>query len=325
MASAPAAVTSKRAGTRSEGDGTALTTMMRKPLNLHALRAFEAAARLQSFKGAAAELGVTPVAITRHIKWLEGDLRVLLFERLHRGVRLTDVGRELREEIMPAFAALDRGVEHVRERTAKDTLHIGSETAFAKRWLAPRLDAFHQLHPEIYIDLRLQDDDEELDGIIFYGFRQRFGRNRHLLFNETAFPVCSPALLEGSVPLVDPRDLARHCLLHDDSDDWWQRWFETAGLRGLKSRDNETFFSHDRIYEAAIEGRGVMIGDDMVYGDDLAEGRLVRLFDQTMAGNQFILAVRSSPPRRALDDFVAWILSACEDHKKRMQQVLAGG
>jgi LysR family transcriptional regulator, glycine cleavage system transcriptional activator len=296
--------------------------MMRKPLNLHALRAFEAAARLESFKGAAAELGVTPVAVTRHIKWLESDLRVLLFERLHRGVRLTDVGRELREEIVPAFAALDRGVEHVRERTAHDTLHIGSETAFAKRWLAPRLDAFHELYPEIHVDLRLQDDDEELDGIIFYGFRQRFGRNRHLLFNETAFPVCSPALLEGSSPLRKPADLSHHCLLHDDSDDWWQRWFETVGLRGIKPRSNETFFSHDRIYEAAIEGRGVMIGDDMVYGDDLAQGRLVRLFEESMAGNQFILMVRSSPPRQALESFVAWIFAACDAHRKHMEKVL---
>ncbi|MDA0218257.1 MAG: LysR substrate-binding domain-containing protein [Proteobacteria bacterium] len=296
--------------------------MIRKQLNLHALRAFEAAARLESFKGAAAELGVTPVAITRHIRTLEGDLRVQLFERLHRGVRLTEVGLELREEIVPAFAALDRGVEHVRERRAHDTLRIGSEAAFAKRWLAPRLEAFHALHPEVHVDLRLQEDDEEVDGIIFYGFQQRFGRNRHLLFNETAFPVCSPALLEGSSPLVQPSDLSQHCLLHDDSDDWWQRWFETVGLRGIVPRSNETFFSHDRIYEAAIEGWGVMIGDDMVYGDDLAEGRLVRLFDGTMAGNQFILTVRSAPPRRALESFVDWILSACSSHKKRMQQVL---
>jgi LysR family glycine cleavage system transcriptional activator len=296
--------------------------MMRKPLNLHALRAFEAAARLESFKGAAAELGVTPVAVTRHIKRLEGDLRVTLFERLHRGVRLTDVGRELREEIVPAFAAMDRGVEHVRERSAQDTLHIGSETAFAKRWLAPRLDAFHELHPKVHVDLRLQDDNDELDGIIFYGFRQRFGRNRHLLFNETAFPVCSPALLEGPAPLECPGDLVHHCLLHDDSDDWWQRWFEAAGMRGIRVRSNETFFSHDGIYKAAIEGKGVMIGDDMVYGDDLAEGRLVRLFTETLPGNQFILAVGSSPRRKALDDFVDWILGACEAHKKRMKDVL---
>jgi LysR family glycine cleavage system transcriptional activator len=113
-----------------------------------------------------------------------------------------------------------------------------------------------------------------------------------------------------------------HCLLHDDSDDWWQRWFEIAGMGGIRVRRNETFFSHDGIYKAAIEGRGVMIGDDMVYGDDLAEGRLVRLFTETLPGNQFILAVRSSPRRKALDNFVDWILGACEAHKQRMKDVI---
>lgn len=297
--------------------------MLQKPLNLHALRAFAAAARHESFKHAAAELGVTPVAITRHVKWLEADLRVTLFERLHRGVRLTEVGRQLREELVPAFEAMNLGVEHVRERSAQDTLHIGSEAAFAKRWLAPRLEAFHERHPEFHVDLRLQEDDDEIDGVIFYGFRQRFGRDRHLLFQETAFPVCSPALLEGPLPLARPADLVHHRLLHDDSDDWWQRWFEAVGLGGIGPRANETFFSHDGIYEAAIEGRGVMIGDDMVYGDDLAEGRLVRLFSETVAGNQFILAVRSSPRRRALDAFVDWILGACAAHEKRMKHLLA--
>ena len=181
--------------------------MNRKPLNLHALRAFEAAARHERFKAAATELGVTPVAITRHVRWMESDLRVALFERLHRGVRLTEAGRQLREELVPAFAAMHLGIEHVRERMARDTLRIGSEAAFAKRWLGPRLDAFHERHPEIHVELRLQEDDPEIDGVIFYGFRQRFGRNRHLLFEETAFPVCSPALLEGPVPLARPEDL----------------------------------------------------------------------------------------------------------------------
>jgi len=296
--------------------------MLQKPLNLHALRAFEVAARHESFKDAAAELGVTPVAITRHIKWLELELGVQLFERLHRGVRLTEIGRELSEELEPAFGGMRRGVERVRRRSGADVLRIGSETAFAKRWLVPRLDAFHARHPDVHVDLRLQDDDEELDCIIFYGFRQRFGRNRHLLFNETAFPVCSPVLLGGSAPLEQPSDLEHHCLLHDDSDDWWQRWFEVAGVAGIRARSNETYFSHDRIYDAAIEGRGVMIGDDLVYGDDLAEGRLVRLFAETLPGNQFILTVRSSPRRKALDDFVDWILNACKAHEKRMKDAI---
>ena len=277
--------------------------MTNRALNLHALRAFEAAARNESFKEAAAELAVTPVAVTRHIKRLESELGIELFERLHRGVRLTNAGRELRDEVVVAFTTMERGVERARRRSGRHTLHIGSETAFAKRWLAPRLEEFHRLHPDVQIDLRLQDESDELDGLIFYGFRQRFGRDRHLLFSETVFPMCVPMLLEGPKPLDRPSDLVRHCLLHDDSDDWWQRWFDAAGVRDIKARSTEIYFSHDRLYEAAIAGRGVLMGDAMVYGDDLVHGRFVRLFAETIEGNQFIFALRPSPQRRALDIF----------------------
>lgn len=296
--------------------------MLQKPLNLHALRAFEAAARHESFKQAAAELGVTPVAITRHVKWLETELGVALFERLHRGVRLTDVGRDLRDELAPAFTAMRRGVQLARERSGTETLRIGSEVAFARRWLTPRLESFHTLHPGIRVELHPQHDEDELDGIIFYGSRQRFGRDRHLLFRETVFPACSPALLDGALPLERPGDLARHCLLHDGSDDWWQLWFEAAGVPGTVAGSKKLFFAHDQLYEAAIAGEGVLMGDDVLYGDDFVERRLVPLFTETIEGNQFILAVRSSPGRRALDDFVAWILGACEEHRQRMRQVI---
>ncbi len=296
--------------------------MTSKTLNLHALRAFEAAARLESFKDAAAELAVTPVAVTRHIKRLEGELGVELFERLHRRVRLTDAGRELRDEVVTAFAAMDRGVERARRRAGRHTLRIASETAFAKRWLAPRLGEFHRLHPHVHIDLVLQDESDDVDGLIFYGFRQRFGRDRHLLFSETVFPMCVPMLLEGPTPLTQPSDLARHCLLHDDSDDWWQRWFDAAGVRHVKAPNTEIYFSHDRLYEAAVAGRGVLMGDAMVYGDDLVHGRFVRLFAETIEGNQFIFALRQSPQRRALDIFVDWILAACQAHKERMKQLI---
>ena len=303
-------------------DGTVPFEMSRRPLNLHALRAFEAAARHGSFKDAAAELGVTPVAVTRHIKRLELELGVTLFERLHRGVRLSDAGRDLSDEVIPAFAALDVGVERVGVRSGRLTLHIGCDSAFAKCWLMRRLDGFHERHPDIHIDLKAQDESEEFDGLIFYGSRQRFGRDRHLLFSEVLFPMCAPSLIGGPVPLVRPADLAEHCLLHDDSDDWWQRWFEAAGMRGIKERGTEIFFSHDRLYQAALEGRGVLMGDAMVYGDDLTEGRFVRLFSETIVGNQFILAVRTSSQRPALNIFVAWLLSECEAHKTYMKNVL---
>lgn len=296
--------------------------MNQKSLNLHALRAFEAAARHESFKKAAAELAVTPVAISRHISRLEADLGQPLFDRLHRRVRLTDVGRQLRDELVPAFSAMHRGIEGARQGAGRALLRIGCEIAFARHWLGPRLESFHDRHPGIRVELDTQIGSEEHDGIIYYGARQKTGKHRHLLCRETVFPVCSPALLECGVPLEQPSDLAHHCLLHDGSDDWWRRWFEAAGIKGLKTGDGQTYFSHERFHEAAIEGRGVMIGDDIVYGDDIASGRLVRLFSETVEGNHFMLIVRPSPRREALDAFVAWLLTVCRDHKQRMKRLI---
>ena len=90
----------------------------------------------------------------------------------------------------------------------------------------------------------------------------------------------------------------------------------------MKPRSSETFFSHDGLYEAALAGQGVLMGDAMVYGDDLVDGRFVRLFAETLEGNQFIFALRSTSRRRELDDFLAWILEACGAHKERMKQVI---
>ena len=142
---------------------------------------------------------MTPVAVTRHIKRIETDLGIKPFDRLHQGVRLTDAGWELSDAISPAFAATNRGLECARQRSGQKTLLIGSETAFGKHWLAPRLPIFHVLYPSVSVDLRLQDDTEELDGVIEYDSRQRFGQDRHLLFTKIVFPVCTPA------PIVETR------------------------------------------------------------------------------------------------------------------------
>lgn len=96
-------------------------------------------------------------AVTRHIKRIETDLGIKPFDRLHQGVRLTDAGRELSDAISPAFAATNRGLECARQRSGQGTLLIGSETAFGKHWLVPRLPILHVLYPSVSVDLRLQE------------------------------------------------------------------------------------------------------------------------------------------------------------------------
>ena len=289
--------------------------------SLSALRAFEAAARHESFKDAAAELTVTPVAVTRQIKALEHELGLRLFDRLHRRVALTEAGRELTAELAPAFDAMRRAVARARGRAGRSRLRIGIDGVFAARWLDPRLADFRSQHPEIEVEL-LAPEESGLNGTIYYGAGLAPGENRYVLFRETVFPVCSPALANGQKPLREPADLIHHRLVHEGAVDWWQRWLDAAGVEGIEITSGPVFLSGGKAYEAAVAGQGVVVGDDIVTGDDLAAGRLVRPFATTVEGSSYALVVRPAPDDLALAAFVDWLRAACRSHKQRMKELL---
>src|SRR5438309_1603493 len=135
-----------------------------RSLPIGTLRAFEAASRLGSFKAGAAELGVTPAAVSHQIKSLEDALGLSLFERLHRSLRLTAAGKQLAAAAQEAFRLLERTLSSLSDQGklgGPATLNVSAAPSIAAKWLAPRLHLFHGLHP--HIDLRLQGDDRRID------------------------------------------------------------------------------------------------------------------------------------------------------------------
>lgn len=297
--------------------------MPRRLPSLSALRTFEAAARHQSFKHAAQELAVTPVAITRQVKALEAELGLALFVRHHRGVALTEAGRELAAGLGHAFTDLHAAVERTRRRAGLRLLRIGVDRVFGERWLAPRLDAFRRLHPGLDVALTPPDDAEAwLDGVIDYGSHVEPGPRRHLLLRETVFPVCSPALLRGRRPLSAPGDLAHHRLLHEGSIDWWQRWLHVAGADSIEATAGAAYLAPGKAYEAAVAGRGVIIGDDIVTADDLLAGRLVRPFVDVFEGNTYALLCNGPEGDQAMAAFAGWLIEAGRSHKAEMRRHL---
>ncbi|MGN6084111.1 LysR substrate-binding domain-containing protein [Trinickia sp.] len=172
-------------------------------LPLSALRAFEAAARLGSFKAAAAELFVTPAAISQQIVALETYVGAALFDRLNRAVRLTPTGAALAKEVSGAFAQLQTALMaaapvRVQER---NTLVISAVPSFASRWLAPRLDTFHRRHPYIEVQLLVSEAlvDLAADGRVDLALRYGPGPYREweaqrLAFADLVVPVCSPSV-----------------------------------------------------------------------------------------------------------------------------------
>jgi LysR family transcriptional regulator, glycine cleavage system transcriptional activator len=288
---------------------------------LNALRAFEAAARLESFKDAAAELGVTHGAISRHVRLLEDWLGPpALFRRLNRRVELTPTGAALLTETAPALDRLAAAADRHQARAGQAppaVLRVNALATFSLRWLLPRLAQFRDLHPEI--EVRLSTSNEPVDALrepydliirggpdTFYGFTCR------LFLTEQRLPVCSPALLER-LPLNDVADLQQHTLLHASTlPRLWSDWLAAAGAHDLEPAGSLTLDHFYLALQAALDGLGVAMGPTALVADDLAAARLIVPFPTpalpARAYHAYLPDARASDP--AVTAFCEWLEAA---------------
>ncbi len=286
---------------------------------LTALRAFEAAARLLSFKDAASDLNVTPGAISQHIKNLEDSLGMRLFRKEGRGLTLTAEGQAYFPAVRSAFRQLARATERLRPRPAKTILTVSCTRGFAVRWLIPRLGRFQERSPEI--DMRICATDRIVDfardGIDFavrHGLGSHAGLVSERLLDDDMVPVCAPVLLRSGEPLPTPHDLRRYKLLHCELEDDWRMWLEAAGVDDIDSSHGTFFSDSGMAIEAAVAGQGVALARESFVAGELAEGRLVKLFPIKL---RLDLAYYLVYPEEHLDrtwaaDFRAWILAEAE-------------
>ncbi|WP_176693249.1 transcriptional regulator GcvA [Arenimonas terrae] len=261
----------------------------RHAVPLTALRAFESAARHLSFQAAAAELFVTPAAVSHQVKRLEAYLGVGLFHRGHRVVELTGEGKALAASLGDLFGQLDRALDQVGAPTAA-TLRISTMESFAAKWLAPRLHRLHREHPDLKLHIETGNEHANFtrDGIdvaIRYGPGGYADAHAEHLMDAPVFPVCAPSLLaEGHPPLATPDDLSRHTLLHDQSATGragvpdWAAWLKAAGAPRVDASRGPVFASIYLAQEAAVAGHGVALGVGPLVEEDLQRGRLVRPF-----------------------------------------------
>src|SRR5688500_7855419 len=196
---------------------------------LNALKAFEAAARHLSVKRAAAELNVTPAAVSHQIRTLEEYLGVQLFHRLNRALELTDAARACLPKLREGFDCLIKAVEVLRAQQGMGTLTVSAAPSFAARWLMPRLHRFLEAHPEI--DVRLSARVRQVsaggkgtmaeratidawladsDVAILYGRGDYPGFHVDKLLALSVTPICSPRLITGPAQLTRPEDLRHH-------------------------------------------------------------------------------------------------------------------
>jgi LysR family transcriptional regulator, glycine cleavage system transcriptional activator len=261
--------------------------MQRLP-GLPAFRTFEAAAKSLSFSRAATTLGVTPAAVSSQIRSLEDQLGVKLFMRTSRQVQLTGAGKILLVGVTDAFATLTRAVRQLADADGR-TLRVNASASFAAKWLLPRLERFHALHPGVDVVIDASEGPLDFgadDAVVAIRFSHGVypGARADRLIEEQVFPVCSPALLQGPHPLRAPADLRYHKLIHLEwqasGDTWpdWRAWLLAAGVTDIDAAHGLRMTTYALASQEAIAGRGVALGNTSLVGDDLASGRLVRPF-----------------------------------------------
>ncbi len=264
--------------------------MARRLPPLNALKAFEAAARNLSFTRAAEELFVTQAAVSHQIKILEENLGIPLFKRRNRSLLLTEEGQSYFLDIKDIFSHLNDATERLLARGAKGTLTVSLQPSFAIQWLVPRLSQFSDRHPDV--DVRIKAVDmaegsltEDVDVAIYYGRGHWSGLQADKLYTEFLIPVCSPLLLTGDKPLLEPKDLDRHTLLHDTSRQDWKAWYKQAGLKTSNVNQGPIFSHSSMVIQAAIYGQGVALGYHVLVQPEMDAGRLVCPFDQPLVSN----------------------------------------
>src|SRR3954447_21988219 len=290
--------------------------------SLNGLRAFEAAARHLSFTQAASELNVTQTAISHQIKRLEEELGIPLFIRQNRALTLTPQARDYLLGIRAAFNDLRLATDRLLRKDDDHVLTVSTLASLAAKWLLPRLTAFQEEHHGI--DVRITTSTslvdfhrDNVDAAIRYGRGQWPDVRADWLMADELFPVCSPALANGSRPLKCPEDLRDHVLLHTsnaNSDDW-RLWLTAAGLpTNISKQPDVTFDLVFMTVQAAIDGVGVAMGRTAYVQDDIAKGRLVVPFKIALPADAGFYLV--SPAGRAdspkLAAFRQWLVAPAQ-------------
>lgn len=285
---------------------------------LAAVRAFEAAGRLSSIRQAAAELYVTPAAISRQVKALEDYLGVRLFNRGHRAITLTPLGKQYLLEVATHFAGIRRATTKVITAHGRKVLNIRAYTTFAMRWLIPRLSSFHAMYPDLEVRLTaslewVDFDREDIDAAIRLGSGNWTGVQAYRLVRNELIPVCSPTLIKGATSVVKSAILVHQTLLHSlaRADDW-ANWLKAANEKCVDAYSGLKYESSVLAYQAAIEGHGFAIAQKILVEEDLANGRLVAPFKLSldMGTNTYYLVF---PPSKSdsteLTLFRGWLQS----------------
>ncbi|MHC2572273.1 LysR substrate-binding domain-containing protein [Rhizobium leguminosarum] len=282
--------------------------------SLNGLKAFDVAARHLNFRLAAEELGVTQGAVAQHVRGLEAELGVTLFERLPKSLALTGEGRSYVADVRRAFELLANATANLKPQPVK--LVVSTTPTFASRWLIPRLPDFTSRHPDLDLHILATDriSSFQVDGVdlaVRYG-SPPFGPGlaAELLFEQEIIAICNPSLVaEGAEP-NNAEELSHYTLLHDAHNSWPEYMDRFLGggdptlFRGI------SFSQTSHAIEAAIAGQGIAVATRAFVSTDIEAGRLRQVFDGALrARSHFYLVKPRYRKSGAVDKLQDWLRS----------------
>jgi LysR family glycine cleavage system transcriptional activator len=294
--------------------------MFRKVPPLHALAAFDAAARHGSFAKAAEELCLTDSAVSHRIRQLEQHLDTQLFVRLSKHVILTPKGEAFLGVVRETLTRLDDASSRLREN-ARPLLRISVLPAFAAGWLMPRIARFGELYPGI--DLEIQTSNElvnlkagEADIAVRYGVGQWPDLRAEQLFTDCMFPVASPEYLAKFRRVDEPCHLEGAVLLRHRRLPW-KAWFEAARLGWEEPQSGPIFTDVGIMHEAAAGGHGIALARSSLAAAYLRQGRLVRLTGVVTPSdrNFHVVFMPEAEARSDVRAFSRWIIETARSER----------
>jgi LysR family glycine cleavage system transcriptional activator len=280
---------------------------------------FEAAGRWQNIRQAAAELFVTPSAVSRQVRTLESWLGVQVFDHSGRSIRLTEAGARYLEAVTEHLSALAEATSEITGRNHETSLRLRSYTLFASNWLVPRLTGFH--HEQPWVDLELTTSNRaddfgrfDVDAEIRPGTGRWTGCRSDLLVSNEIVCLSSPAYRDehgldepDDIRGIDQEDLLRSIA----SPGLWRRWLDVVGVSGVDPDRGPSMSDSLLTCRAAIAGQGVCLAPLALVEPDVKAGRLVVLFPSAPGlGLEFYLAYQPAQSHhRAFRAFREWLLT----------------
>lgn len=286
---------------------------------LHNFKVFESVARLGSLAAAAVELHVTTGAVSQQVKALQGSLGVALFAKRGRQLVLTASGRMLQKHVANAMSEISDAVAALQTGFAAEQEVVGITLSIPPaegvEWLTTPLLRFMEASRSVRVNVITapvmpQVDWRRADIAVVYGTPPWPGLWWRLLHGVRMTPVCSPQYLRGPKAIREVPDLARHRLLHEDNGSQWQQWLVDVGFS--RGGDEDIYFEDfGMVLQAARDGFGVALSDEIVSARDLDEGRLVRPLPITVPAvhNYYVACSEGTRERPEIRAFIDWLLS----------------